>query len=669
MVKNTENELSKDHILVCLSSSPSNERIVRMAGKMAQAFCGSLTALYVQTPGDTVMNTADMSRLQANMRLAQQLGAEIVTTHGEDVPTQIAEYALLSDVTKIVIGRSGVQRPHFWSEPTLTERLIALAPDVDIYIIPDVEAYKSYRRKRLISIRPAFPTALELLLTVGILVAATIIGWGFLRLGFANANIMTVFVFAVQLIAVLTNHRAYSMIAAVLSVLIFNFLFTKPRYTFHAYGEGYPVTFLIMFGIAFLTGTLALKLKNQAKQSEMVAFRTKILFDTNQILQCARGREEIISKTGQQLRKLLGRNVIFYSVKDHELEKSKVFMMEDREWSEQQKLKKEKYVAEWVLKHRKRAGAGTGNFPGAECLYLTVGVNETVYGVLGISIEKKQLESFEKSILQAIIGECALALENEQITIEKEKAAILAKNEQLRSNLLRAISHDLRTPLTSISGNASNLLSNADYFDKETKKQLYLDIYDDSMWLINLIENMLSVTRLEEGRMNLNISVELVDDVIQEALRHVDRKKDEHTITVEHEDELLLARMDSRLIVQMVINLVDNAIKYTQKGSHIDIRTGREGKNAVISVADDGPGISDEMKEHIFETFYTGTNKIADSRRSLGLGLALCKSIVNVHGGEIKVSDAHPHGAVFQFTLPAGEVYLYEQTTDTGCGR
>ena len=226
-----------------------------------------------------------------------------------------------------------------------------------------------------------------------------------------------------------------------------------------------------------------------------------------------------------------------------------------------------------------------------------------------------------------------------------------------------------RAPLTSISGNASNLLSNADYFDKETKKQLYLDIYDDSMWLINLIENMLSVTRLEEGRMNLNISVELVDDVIQEALRHVDRKKDEHTITVEHEDELLLARMDSRLIVQMVINLVDNAIKYTQKGSHIDIRTGREGKNAVISVADDGPGISDEMKEHIFETFYTGTNKIADSRRSLGLGLALCKSIVNVHGGEIKVSDAHPHGAVFQFTLPAGEVYLYEQTTDTGCGR
>ena len=148
-VQNNENNLSKEHILVCLSSSPSNERIVRMAGKMAQAFCGSLTALYVQTPGYSGMNAEDIARLQANIRLAQRLGAEIITTHGEDVPTQIAEYARLSDVTKIVIGRSGVQRQHFWSEPTLTEQLITLAPEMDIHIIPDAEVYKSYPRKSL----------------------------------------------------------------------------------------------------------------------------------------------------------------------------------------------------------------------------------------------------------------------------------------------------------------------------------------------------------------------------------------------------------------------------------------------------------------------------------------------------------------------------------------
>ena len=196
-MQNKGSEMPKEHILVCLSSSPSNERIVRMAGKMAQAFCASLTALYVQTPGDADMNAEDTVRLQANMRLGQQLGAEIVTTHGEDVATQIAEYVRLSDVTKIVIGRSGVQRRHFWSESTLTEQLITLAPEVDIYIIPDVEAYKNCRRNQPLTIRPAFPTARELLLTIGILAVTTVIGWIFLRtmvlnmydnLGISNVN-------------------------------------------------------------------------------------------------------------------------------------------------------------------------------------------------------------------------------------------------------------------------------------------------------------------------------------------------------------------------------------------------------------------------------------------------------------------------------------------------
>ena len=141
------------------------------------------------------------------------------------------------------------------------------------------------------------------------------------------------------------------------------------------------------------------------------------------------------------------------------------------------------------------------------------------------------------------------------------------------------------------------------------------------MWLINLVENLLSVTRLEEGRLNLHISAELVDEVVQEALRHINRLRTEHTISVENEDDLLLAKMDARLIVQVLINIVDNAIKYTPKGSHISIRTMRNEDWAVISISDDGPGISDENKKQIFDMFYSGANQIEDSRRSLGLGL------------------------------------------------
>lgn len=260
----------------------------------------------------------------------------------------------------------------------------------------------------------------------------------------------------------------------------------------------------------------------------------------------------------------------------------------------------------------------------------------------------------------SILGECALSLENEKNAREKEEAAILAKNEQLRANLLRAISHDLRTPLTSISGNASNLISNSNFFDEATKNQLYTDIYDDSMWLINLVENLLSVTRIEEGRLNLHITEDLVDDVITEALHHVNRKSVEHHITVRHKEDYLLAKMDAKLMVQVVINIVDNAIKYTPKGSNILIKTWKQGDKAVISIADNGDGIPDEMKERVFDMFYSGANKVADSRRSLGLGLSLCRSIVNAHGGKITVSANTPHGTVFTITLSAVEVEIHE---------
>lgn len=319
-----------------------------------------------------------------------------------------------------------------------------------------------------------------------------------------------------------------------------------------------------------------------------------------------------------------------------------------------------KAVAEWVQKNNKHAGATTETLSNAKCLYLSIRVNSRVYGVVGIYIGEEPLDSFEKSILLSILGECALSLENEKNAREKEEAAILAKNEQLRANLLRAISHDLRTPLTSISGNASNLLSNGNSFDETTKKQLYSDIYDDSMWLINLVENLLSVTRLDEGRLNLNITEDLVDDVISEALHHVNRKSVEHHISVHNKEEYLLAKMDAKLMVQVIINMVDNAIKYTPKGSNILIKTWKHGDKAVISIADDGDGIPDDMKERVFDMFYSGANNIADSRRSLGLGLSLCRSIVNAHGGKIEVSDNTPHGAVFTITLSAGEVKIHE---------
>ena len=658
-MQNKGSEMSKEHILVCLSSSPSNERIVRMAEKMAQAFCGSLTALYVQTPGDADMNAEDTVRLQANMCLAQQLGAEIVTTHGEDVPTQIAEYARLSDVTKIVIGRSGVKRRHFWSEPTLTERLIALAPEVDIHIIPDAEVYKSYRRNRLIAICPALPTAWELLLTVGILAAATIIGWVFLRLGFADANIIMVYLLGVLLTSAFTRGYICGVLSAFLSVILFNYFLTEPRLSLAAYGSKYPITFAVMFASALLTCTLATKLKAHAQLSARDAYRTKLLFDMNRQLQKAETPDEVYQMTATQIQKLMQRDVLVYPAQGEALLDGIVYPADGSSPHSVTKEKQEQDVIRWVWQNRKRAGATTETFAKAKRLYLAIRIGQQVYGVIGIPMEKQtQPDAFTSSILFSILGECALALESLHNAEEKEKAAVLAKNEQLRANLLRSISHDLRTPLTSISGNADTLLHSYNMLDEQTRKQVFTDIYDDAQWLTGLVENLLSITKITDGNVKLHLSDQVVDDIVSEALRHIDRRSSEHHITVDCGDEPLLVRVDAGLIMQVLINLVNNAVKYTPPGSNIRITAIQQEKVAEICVSDDGPGIPDERKEHVFEMFFTGSNLIGDSRRSLGLGLTLCQAIIHAHHNEMTLKDNLPHGCIFSFTLPLSEVNL-----------
>nr|WP_243106580.1 DUF4118 domain-containing protein [Clostridium sp. OF09-10] len=660
-MQNKGNEMPKEHILVCLSSSPSNERIIRMAGKMAQAFCGSLTALYVQTPGDADMNAEDSVRLQANMRLGQQLGAEIVTTHGEDVATQIAEYVRLSDVTKIVIGRSGVQRRHFWSEPTLTERLITLAPDVDIHIIPDVDAYKSYRGKRLLTIRLAFPTAWDLLLTIGILATATVIGWAFLRLGFANANIIMVYLLGVLLTSAFTSGYTCGVLSAFLSVLLFNYFLTEPRLSLVAYGSKYPITFAVMFAAALLTGTLAAKLKAHAQLSARDAYRTKLLFDMNRQLQKAETPEEVYRMTATQIQKLMQRDVLIYPAQGNALLDGNIYPADGSSPYSIPDTDLEQNVVQWVWQNRKRAGATTQNFPKAKRLYLAIRTGQQIYGVVGIPMEKQtQPDAFTSSILFSILGECSLALDNLRNAREKEEAAVLAKNEQLRANLLRSISHDLRTPLTSISGNADTLLHSYDVLDEQTRKQIFTDIYDDAQWLTGLVENLLSITKIVDGSVKLSLSDQVVDDIISEALRHIDRRAAEHHITVDCGDVLLLVRMDAGLIMQVLINLVNNAVKYTLVGSNIQITAIPRENMAEICVSDNGPGIPNELKERVFEMFFTGGNPIGDSRRSLGLGLTLCQTIVHAHHGEMMLKDNSPHGCIFSFTIPLSEVNLNE---------
>lgn len=652
----------EERILVCLSSSPSNGKIIRTAAQMAEAFNGTLTALFVETPLAGKMGKEDQERLKGNIKLAKQSRAEIETVYGDDISFQIAEFARLSGITRIVIGRSAAKKKGIFAGTSLVEKLIDHAPEMEIYIIPDsqmgpevIRKWNRLAQKNDFSLKAAIQSA-------GILFAATAAGWMFEKLKLTDANIITVYILGVLLISIVTEGWFYSFSATIASVLVFNFLFTAPRFTLRAYDRSYPFTFAVMFLAALITGSLASRLKQHAGQAARDAYRLKVLLDTNQLLQQAKGKSEILEGTAQQIVKLLKRETVIYDVKNgklgqplHTIPQGGEILVEDETCEEQ--------AAVWALENNRHAGTGTDHFKQAKRQYLAIRVNSTVYGVVGIMIQKQPLDAFENSVLLSILGECALALENDKNVREKEEAAILAKNEQLRANLLRTISHDLRTPLTSISGNANNLLYNESCLDAQMRRQIYGDIYDDSMWLIDLVENLLSVTRIEEGRMQIRQSAELVDEVIREALKHTGQSRTGRTIKVEEEDELILAKMDARLIVQVLINLIGNAVKYTPQGTDITVQVKKEkteNSQVIISVCDLGDGIPDDRKERVFDMFYTGGDQVADSRRSLGLGLGLCRSIINAHGGKIWISDNIPHGAVVTFTLPAEEVELNE---------
>ena len=652
-----ESQMNKkdEHILVGLSSSPSNEKIILTAYKMAKAFNGTLTAIYVQTEDLNAMDEVDKERLQKNISLAEKLGAKIVTITGENVPFQISEYARLSNITKIVVGKSSNNKRSLIKKQSLVDQLMPLVTNIEMYIVPDSNVqYKE--GKVLLKRKTIIPSFKDILFTVMLLIIETLIGYLFMKIGFTESNIIMVYIVGVLVTAILTNSQICWIASSVLSVILFNFMFTFPHFSLVAYGEGYPITFAVMLIVSLITGSISNKMKSQVKKSTETAYRTKILFDANQLIQNAKNDEEIIGVTISQIKKLLDKETFVY------LSKNKKYYTKVLESLEEIKDLEEvsNETIQLVLNKNMKAGYGTEYYKNDKFAYIPLSGNKKIFGVVVIELKQNPIEPFENSILLSIIGECSLAIENYYNLKEKELNEILARNEQVRANLLRAISHDLRTPLTSIIGNSDNLLVNNKSIDEELKMQMYSEIYEDSLWLLNLVENILSITKLEDGKIKLNYTTELIDDIIDEALKHINKNEIKHSIIVERFKDLLLVNVDVRLVIQVFINLIDNAIKYTPEGSTIIISVTKSESKAIINVIDNGPGIKDKDKDRIFEMFYIGDNIIVDGRKSLGLGLSLCKSIINAHGCEIKVSDNKPTGAIFTFDLPIKEVTIHE---------
>lgn len=501
--------------------------------------------------------------------------------------------------------------------------------------------------------------------TLSILILEFLTGYAFSLAGLTEIHIFTVYVLGILVTAIVTASISCSMLS-VCGIFIFNYFFAEPMFSFYAYHIGYPITFLILLAAAVMTGTLARKNEQRAKKLAQTAYRNQVVLETSQLLQKAKCKQDIIEVTAYRLMKILDKNILVFPEEQGELRSPQIFLMGERDKLSFELNDTEKGTAFWTFLHNKCAGAGTNMYSNAKGTYLPIHTAAQSYGVIGIDLEGQEFASDETNL---VLGECALAFEREYYNERREEAAVQAKNEKLRSDLLRSISHDLRTPLTGISGNAALLSEQGELLTKEKRKMLSQSIWNDANWLISMVENLLSITKLEEIEKDITMQPELLEDILLDSVNYAKKQHPTHHFLLEPGNEVQIVQCNAQLILQVMRNILENAVKYTPAGTNVTIRTRQDKEQILVEVADEGKGVADDVKIHIFEMFYTTGGSVCDKGRGFGIGLALCKAIIAAHGGEIRVIDALPHGAVFQFSLKKARIIIHDETEPSDCGR
>ncbi len=402
---------TKEHILVCLGTSPTNEKVIRTAYRMAQAFHAEFTALFVETKAQSSLPQKTLLQLQANLRLAKHLGADIVSTYGNDIPYQISQYAKTSSVSKLVIGRS-YQKPSLLKKTTIVDRLSSIAPDLEIYIIPDT---RTEHQKQSLNINNYLQTdPKETFITAIILMITTLLCLLLYQINPITTNTILVFILAACVIGLKTICPIYSILAAIYSILAINFLFVEPRFSFNIHSSQYTIIFICMITVSYSISALTRQLKKENILASLHAHSMDVLLETSQKLQLCNTYDEIINECCFQLYKMLKRTIILYPVKNDELQDPTIYTENAANSFDNNVYlsKNEKIVAQWVLENNKNAGASTSTLPNAKALYLAIRKKETIFAVIGIALaQKEELPQYEKSLLKAMLNEIALALD------------------------------------------------------------------------------------------------------------------------------------------------------------------------------------------------------------------------------------------------------------------
>ena len=636
-----------ERILVCISPSPASAKLIRAARRMAGDAHAQWIAAYVETPAALRLSAADRDRVAKHLRLAEQLGAEAVTLAGENGADETIRYAQKRNVTRIVLGKPTHARWRDVLRPSFLDQIVRGSGDIDVHVMrgddrkPDAASATAPPRTPQPEEKPR--PKLPFVAAAATVVIATVVSWyAFGQTELADA--VMVYLLGIVLVSMRFGYSA-SLLAAVLSVLAYDFFFVPPYFSFAVSDFRHFVTFSVMFLVAAVISHLTRRVRQQARAARGREMRTAALYGMTRELASARGVPQLVHIAERHI----------HEVFDAE---TKVMLPDDGgaladvpgDAHSFTPEGKERGVAEWVWRNLRPAGAATETLPFAGALYMPLRGSRGPVGVLGVlpSDVRRLGDPDERHLLDTFASRIASAIERGDLAEAARKARLQIEAEQLRNALLSSVSHDLRTPLAVVTGAASTLLEQARAGGDATSKELLQTIADEADRLSRIVRNLLDMTRLESGALEVKKEWQPLEEVIGAALERIDKPLAGRPVTVDLPDNLPLVPIDSVSIEQVLVNLLENAAKYTPKGTAIDISARVVVGGVEVFVRDHGPGVPPGEEVKIFEKFH----RAADTKGGVGLGLSICRGIVAAHGGTIRVDAAPGGGARFRFTLP-----------------
>ncbi len=636
-----------ERILVCVNEQPSCLGLVRYTRRLADRLRASWTAIHVETSRSLRLSDAEKGRIAECLRLAEQLGANVLTVPAADAPSGVLDYAHANNVTHIVIAKSRRSRWSEVSRGSVTHQLIRRAGDISVHVIAEDKALRTAEEgdQDAEPAREGFALAAHAG-TLGLVAAATVIGLGLEQI-LEISSLSLVFLTAVLASAV-TYGIWPSVFAAVASALAYNFFFLPPLYTFTI---GDPENMLALFffiAVAVVTGNLTARMRAQAISASQRARTTEELYTFSRKLAGAVILDDLLWATAYQIASMLKVRVVLLLPEDGAIAVRAGYPPEDT------LAEADFAAAKWTWENGRSAGRGADTLPGVSWLFLPMRTGRGLVGVVGLDSDRQGplLTPDRRRLLDALVDQAALAVERISLAKDIDQARLTAETERLRAALLTSISHDLRTPLASILGAATSLRNLRDTLDENAKIELAGVIQDEAERLNRFIANLLDMTRLESGKIVPRGELIDIADVIGSALERARKVIGDHPVDIDVVRDLPMLRLDPVLFEQVLFNLFDNAAKYSPDGARITLAARHDGNHATLRITDEGDGIPEADLERIFDKFYRVHS--GDRRRAgTGLGLAICRGFVEAMGGAIVAGNRKDRpGATFTITLP-----------------